>query len=83
MFDGGLAQLEERVVSNDEAPGSKPGFSNPIIVLFINFVLPLWLSWQSERLLTVRSPVRARAEAMEDFLIFVAIMFTNTIGSMV
>ena len=24
---GGLAQLEERVVSNDEAPGSKPGFS--------------------------------------------------------
>jgi hypothetical protein len=25
---GGLAQLEERVVSNDEAPGSKPGFSN-------------------------------------------------------
>ena len=26
--NGGLAQLVERVVSNDEAPGSKPGFSN-------------------------------------------------------
>ena len=25
--EGGLAQLEERVVRNDEAPGSKPGFS--------------------------------------------------------
>ena len=24
---GGLAQSVERVVSNDEAPGSKPGFS--------------------------------------------------------
>ena len=27
MQCGGLAQLEERVVCNDEAPGSKPGFS--------------------------------------------------------
>ena len=27
ITDGGLAQLVECVVSNDEAPGSKPGFS--------------------------------------------------------
>ena len=27
---GGLAQLEERDVSNVEAPGSKPGFSKEI-----------------------------------------------------
>ena len=26
-YVGGLAQSEECVVSNDEAPGSKPGFS--------------------------------------------------------
>ena len=32
---GGLAQLEERVVSNDEAPGSKPGFSIVIIIYVI------------------------------------------------
>ena len=31
-YKGGLAQSEERVVSNDEAPGSKPGFSNFIFV---------------------------------------------------
>ena len=32
---GGLAQSEEHVVSNDEAPGSKPGFStNEIKILF-------------------------------------------------
>ena len=31
-FVGGLAQLEERVVRNDEAPGSKPGFSKNIYI---------------------------------------------------
>ena len=27
LCNGGLDQLEDRVVRNDEAPGSKPGFS--------------------------------------------------------
>ena len=35
VIDGGLAQSEEHVVRNDEAPGSKPGFSNPIRDLVI------------------------------------------------
>ena len=30
---GGVAQLVERVVRNDEAPGSKPGTS--IVIIFI------------------------------------------------
>ena len=35
MIDGGLAQLEERVVRNDEAPGSKPGFSIYNIYIYV------------------------------------------------
>jgi len=36
---GDLAQSEERVVSNDEAPGSKPGFSINIFFIFFFFIL--------------------------------------------
>ncbi len=73
---GGLAQSEERVVRNDEAPGSKPGFSIVIskgqIVPWYSWLghqtLPLttlpWLSWQSIRLLIEGSPVRALPEAL-------------------
>ena len=43
--EGGLAQLEERVVSNDEAPGSKPGFSNlNFIFAFTNKTSDQWSS---------------------------------------
>ena len=35
--NGGLAQLEERVVRNVEAPGSKPGFSNIFCFFFFLF----------------------------------------------
>jgi hypothetical protein len=31
--EGGLAQSEERVVRNDEAPGSKPGFSIKFLLI--------------------------------------------------
>ena len=34
---GGLAQLEERVVRNDEAPGSKPGFSTNTLLVSFSF----------------------------------------------
>jgi hypothetical protein len=34
FLPGELAQSEERIVRNDEAPGSKPGFSNAIIFFF-------------------------------------------------
>ena len=38
-LDGGLAQSEEHVVRNDEAPGSKPGFSTNEILF-----APSWSS---------------------------------------
>ena len=34
LINGVLAQSEECVVSNDEAPGSKPGFSNIFFFVF-------------------------------------------------
>ena len=54
-FSGGLAQLEERVVSNDEAPGSKPGFSISICIymcfidfFFFSFFLSFFLFFKNK-----------------------------------
>ncbi len=45
---GGLAQLVERVVRNDEAPGSKPGFSKTKYLFFIYFAHILYAGqWSS------------------------------------
>ena len=74
---GGLAQSVECVVRNDEAPGSKPGFS---MVIFCYQPIPHSLVGYDDRLTRGRSPVRFRVAVLFRFRIgidFFKIIFAN------